>query len=239
MVTMLKRRVTKPWERTRVTGDRRGSVSWAGAGTEPGSLGISEPQVLSCKMGMMARSLHPYAVGTDKCDKPFMPPPGPGLEEALGKHQGPASTTLVCMPSRSWHLPVCFPGACPAPPRPQPACGRRGGAGELSFTFSAFTLSHHLGIRVLRPPSHEPAGKIGEHGMNKTLAGVPDKCWMCQQSSPRLGPGQTCPTPPALSQSEGQGQAPAVVSMEARGDPAAPLLRQTPACPSQVRCPWV
>lgn len=61
--------------------------------------------------------------------------------------------------------------------------------------------------------------------MNKTLAGVPDKCWTCQQSSPGLGPGQTCPTPPALSQSEGQGQAPAVVAMEAGGDPAAPLLR--------------
>lgn len=35
--------------------------------------------------------------------------------------------------------------------------------GNISFTFSAFTLGHHLGVCVLWPPSHEPAEDIGKH----------------------------------------------------------------------------
>lgn len=146
---------------------------------------------------------------TERHGRPYVLHPDPCLGKALGEFLGPApvAPVSVCLAGPGTH-PVCFQGAHLVPPRLQPACGVGGGVGGSSFTFSAFTLSHHLGVCVLRPPSHEPAGKTGEHQVSKALAQIPHRwtldvgCLLASETSsppPRPALGRSLPHHPTLA----------------------------------------
>lgn len=92
-------------------------------------------------------------------------------EKLLGPAPAAPASAWLAGP---WHPPHLFPGVHLVPLRLQPVWGVRDGIGVSSFTFPAFTLGHHLGVCVLRPPSHEPAKKT-EHRVSQTMAWGPHK----------------------------------------------------------------
>lgn len=114
--------------------------------------------VLSCKMGTLVPGPYPSLQRgqTDMANPPC--------------HGNQAHPCLGDAPTAQVSARLAGPGAHLVPPRLQPACGMAGRVGESSFTFSAFTLSHHLGVCVLGPPSHEPAGKTGQERVSEVLA---------------------------------------------------------------------
>lgn len=188
LVTTLKRRVTKPWERTRVTGDRGERQPRA---DEPAGHSAPRPlEKLWCSLASGGRSGlgRASALCSDQACLGDAPQPEPG----------PRPTVPRGSPSPS-RAPTCLRG--------------QGGIGGSSFTFPAFTLSHHLGVRVLRPPSHEPAEKTGSQVSRSAGAHEQTKvgALLASETSslpppppPHQGQAldRNCPHLPCLSESE-------------------------------------
>lgn len=222
LVTTLKRRVTKPCERTRVTGKTRAASArllWE----------CLRPSSLSCKVGTTGR----YGGGTNQARV------GAALGgEAWGCPRGPS----VCLAGA--RLPPCLLGGPPSPSR-APACLWGVGLRGSGFTFPAFTLSHHLGVCVLGPPSHEPAGKTGEPWVRGSSAWLclraetwvlscPQKPAALLQPLPRgPGPGRNLPTAPPSAGERG-GWVPRVASTEAWQAAPGPGVLCTPSFPTTV-----
>lgn len=166
LVTTLKRRVTKPWERTRVTADRRVASARLEQGQIQAALGISQPQHSQCKTGTGVPGLCPsWGVKGLQWGWTGTPcaPTRPAAGRCSGEFPGPSShsTCSACLAGPQ-HPPRWFPEGLPSPCQALTCC-EIGVGGGSRFTFPSFTLSHHPGVCVLWPPPQEPAGKTGEH----------------------------------------------------------------------------